>query len=140
MTVYIYFTLINIILVIFHRYTYRYYNLLLSSIIISAISLIMVYVNPKSLNIFNVYTLKGWKLKWVDLIFHHGVTLFVLLMYGEYYKNHPFGYSTAITLLTLLLYASLMNPYKIYKIEKWFLIFAILLSVVIYLLYGFTSE
>lgn len=136
----LYFTIINILLVFFHRYTYRYYNLLLSSLIISFITFIMVYVTPKKLNIFNKFTLTGWKLKLIDFVFHHLVTLFVIVMYGEYYKNNPFGYATAITLIVILTYASLAKPYEVYKIEKSFVMFAALAALFIYMLYGLTSE
>ncbi len=137
--VYIYFSLFNLILVFLHRYTYKYYNLLLSSLFISIVSFTFVYITPRRLDIKlpyskNVYRLENIKLKTVDFVFHHFVLLFVFVLYHDYYKDHKFGYSTAIAILLVLIYANCFQPYNVYKIEPPFMYLAILVTTFLYLL------
>jgi len=137
----IYFTLVNIALVLFHRYTYKYYNLLLSSLIVSVLSLVYVYITPQQLDIKLPslwepveFRLKGWKLRIGDLLAHHLVLLFVVVVYGDYYKEHKFGYATGMALLLVMLYAAFCQPRKVYRVEPEFAAWGVMMVMVLYLM------
>lgn len=139
-----YFTIINLLFIIFGKRIYKYINILFSSIIVSIIGGTFFWICPKRFYIdYDIdnkdrILVSGVKLKIIDIIFHQLPLLFVIYYYRNYYKNNSFSKSFFNILFILIIYFSIMNIdylYNTYECKNTDLLFklSILISFLIYL-------
>lgn len=133
-----YFTIINLSLIVFHQYTYKYINILFTSLLVSICGFVVFQVYPRSFtaNITTSHNLfvKNEAAILVDIIFHQVPLAFVIWKYLSYYKIDSFGVSFIISQCIILVYLSTFNPYSIYRCKTKNIILLYVLSIVIYAL------
>ena len=112
-----FFTIWNLILVLFHKYTHRYFELMYLSYITFMVGVYFSTVNPRKIVFKNLVIDKWYDLLIIDLIFHFGVFLFVYFKYYEYYKNTNTNIMLLSSVALLILYICMINPEKIYGIN-----------------------
>jgi hypothetical protein len=88
--IFMFFTIWNILLVIFNNITYKYINLLYTSFITLFIGLYLSFINPR---IFILrfggqkYKFVGWKkFIYIDIICHISIFLYIYYKYRDYYN------------------------------------------------------
>ena len=117
--IHLFFTFWLIILTLFHKYVYKYVNLLYLSFLTLIIGSYMSYINPREFTfiLFNEsYTLQsGDKLIIIDLFAHFIIFAYIYTRYHKYYT--PFRLDTALLLsITLLLiYTFSINIKNLYQ-------------------------
>lgn len=117
--IYLFFTFWMIILTLFHKYVYKYINLLYLSFITLIIGIYMSYINPREFTfiLFNEsYTLRGVeKTIIVDLFAHLLIFVYIYTLYYKYYT--PFRIDTALLLsiVIIIIYTFLINIQKLYN-------------------------
>lgn len=124
-----FFTIWNIVLIVFHRRLYKYVNLLYVSFITFCVGCYLSYVYPKyyliKLNNQD-YIIKGLqKLLTADVI-HIGLIIFAWTHYGAYY-NKRVDMSLLMSILLITLYTQAFNVDKMYNIsyDHLFMVFCI---------------
>jgi hypothetical protein len=117
-----YFTIINLIFILFSRYIYKYINLLLTTIVVSIIGSIFFWLCPKEFNLKinkNIsIVFNGDLLKTIDILFHQIPLIYILYNYYNYYKKDPFNMSFFNSLLILIIYLSISNLDNLYGINS----------------------
>lgn len=119
---YIYFSIWNLLLVLFHKYTYKYYNLLLACIVIVITMIICVYMHPKYLKI-NYINNPPRKFEnkliivLIDFLVHWIPLIFVAVKYGKYYMTNPYTVATGVTVFVLAFYGVAMNAANVYDMD-----------------------
>jgi hypothetical protein len=113
-----YFTFINIVFILGHKYIHKYINILYTSLLVSVFGFMFFNICPGrfSLRIFDrTVTLSGTPLMLIDILIHHLPTLFVLYWYLQYYTKHPFDLSFYVAIMIIIIYfISLREPFDIY--------------------------
>lgn len=110
----IYLTAINILLVLFWKYTQRYIDLLLLSLWVAFIAFIIVYIFPKYLIMpFKLGILKGPPLVIIDILCHWLPLLYVLFN-TQISKKLDYN-KLFITVLFFGIYMCVANPISLYK-------------------------
>jgi hypothetical protein len=129
--VFVFFTTWNVLLVLFHRYTYKFIDLLYLSYLTLMIGLYLSFVNPKRF-IFRFgdkrYNFNGInKFLVVDLFFHILVFLFVYLTYFSYYHQQSCDSSLLNTFAIIIMYVCVVDIKKVYGITflEFLIVFAI---------------
>lgn len=135
---YVYYTIWNLMFILFHKWTYKYINLLLSSILVAVTAFVIFYIHPgmcvvhKS-NPVESYAISDNKTLIILDIFTHWIPLiFILYMYGSYYIKNTTGIYDIITILIFLIYMILFNPLSIYRIKIDHLIISVYISAILY--------
>jgi hypothetical protein len=103
-----YFTFINLVLIVFHKYTYKKINLLFTSFVCSIFGFMFFNICPGQFKVDlmgNHITVKKPWLRIADMLFHHLPLLFVLTLYLNYYRKNSFDVSFLTANLILLVYA-----------------------------------
>ncbi len=106
-----------------------YLDLVFLHIFISALTLYIVYVEPREFTLdlgTNKIVLSGIKLKIVDFIIHHLPLILLLCRGGVYKKNYLF-------FILPIFYRLTHNPMKIYELKDIIGMGAYLLTVILYL-------
>lgn len=117
-----YFTIINLIFILFSKYIYKYINLLLTTLTVSIIGSVFFWLCPKEFilkinkNISIIFN--GDLLKIIDILFHQIPLIYILYNYYNYYKKDPFNISFFNALLILIIYLSVSNLDYLYGIDK----------------------
>ena len=122
-----FFTVWNILFVIFHKYTAPYFDLLYMSFITMMIGLYLSYVNPKFFGMECMgkkYIIRKWHHKLIIDVIH------VLIFVGAFYL---YGFDIfdemklLNTILLFILYICLFNGAKIYSIknEEFMILFSV---------------
>lgn len=129
-----FFTTWNIILVCFHKYTYKKVNLLFTSFVILITSLYISYIKPKYY-LFKFdnkdYVFEGNnKLFLIDLPMHIGIFVFIYLTYYKYYKKNTS--TILITICFILFYFTFFDTEKIYNLPNSELLAVASASAVLY--------
>lgn len=134
-----FFTTWLLILVMFHKYTYPYVNLLLLAFVTSVIGLYFSFINPRRF-VFHMqderYEYTGLqKFIIVDMFFHILVLWLVWSMYGKYYASNDVWMQqhTWVALALFALYATITDIKRIYGTS-----FAETFAIFIIALIGFT--
>lgn len=79
-----YFTVWNLVLVICYKWTHKYVDVLLTSLVVVCMSFFFVHVHPRQMQVENTNTnivIKGWNLVLADMLFHIIPLLLVLTMW-----------------------------------------------------------
>lgn len=116
----VFFTTWNIILVIFHKYTYDKIDIQFSSFIVLFLGLYMSLVKPKKYTYhFNdkTYTITGLHKLLVDVPLHFMVFLFVYMKYYKYYSKVGDKHWLSVVCI-MILYLISMDTNKVYGLSK----------------------
>ena len=135
--IYVYLSIWNIFLVILHRYTHKYINLLMLSIFVTVAASIFMYIHPKYSVVYysdpeKNHTVSGNRLTVLHILTHIIPLLFITYMYGTYYTKNDNTILNLITLCMLLFYVAIFNPLKIYNMRTDHIIISIIISVLLY--------
>ena len=138
-----FFTTWNIILVVFHKFTHQWFDLMLSSLIVLFVSTYICYIDPGYLQIVENFKSEESQLVQVStddpdttridytisvvfgkatvcalhvlhLTFHVLPVFLIAYLYGTYYIRRGIGLHTLATLLIFFIYASLIKVYGVY--------------------------
>jgi hypothetical protein len=114
-----FFTVWNMLLLVFHQFASKYFDLLYMSFITMTVGLYLSFVNPKYF-VWDGKLIETWQGKLIIDITHVAMFLFALLIVGSDGR----GLKLLNTVLLLVLYISLVNPEKVYmiKLEELFLL------------------
>ena len=137
--VFFFFTIWNIILILFHKYTHRYVELLYLSYMTFMVGMYFSTVNPRQ---YIIYYGKNNKLvisKWyyllvVDLFFHFAMFLFVYFKYYKFYKSADTNMMLFGSILVLIIYICLINSEKVYGISFMEILTVITIVTLLYFL------
>jgi hypothetical protein len=135
MNIHYFFTFWVIILVIFHKYTHRYFDLLYLTFITCVIGLYLSFIHPQEYNFIlfdKNYSFKTLdKFIIVDLIFHILVFVYIFNIY-----NHKFKISVPFlnSLLIILLYAISVNLHKVYNIRIFEFLSVVIVTNLLYII------
>jgi len=117
--IYLFFTFWMIILTLFHKYVYKYVNLLYLSFITLIIGIYMSYINPREFKFIlfhESYTLKsGDKLLIVDLFAHLFIFLYIYSIYHKYYTPFRVDTPLLLSIVILLIYTFSINIKNLYS-------------------------
>lgn len=119
-----FFTTWSLIMVFFHKYLYKYVNLMFITFITLIIGLYLSFVNPRRFVWYFDkvrYEYTGLqKFIIVDMIFHLLVFYYIYSHYANYYINISiFDFKTIIALCILILYIFTHDTKKLYGIDKY---------------------
>lgn len=111
-----------LLLIISHRYLYKYIDILLVSTVVFVAGSYVSYVNPKKFTLKyekDTVIVEGlFKNLTVDMI-HIFVFSWSLIWYGKYYLQNPNKLQTTIGAIALLTaYYFVFNPSKVYEITE----------------------
>lgn len=117
--IYLFFTFWLIILTLFHKYVYKYINLLYLSFLTLIIGSYMSYINPREFKfiLFNEsYKLEsGDKLIIIDLFAHLLIFVYIYSLYYKYYTPFRVDIPLLLSILVLLIYTFLINIKNLYN-------------------------
>ena len=138
--IYKFFTFWVFLLVLFSKYTYKYFNLEYLTFIVLSIGLYLSYINPRfyRFELFGKkYELKDTLEKFfiADLLFHIATFYYVYEVYRNEYTT--LDYRTLNSLLLLLVYSLFIDFEKLYNINKKELMTVFLIVNIIYFSYKF---
>lgn len=130
-----FFTTWVVILVIFHKYTHKYLDLLYLTFVTCLIGLYISYIHPQKYDFilnYKNYTIKSLdKFILVDLLFHIIAFLFIFAKYNHKFElNIPFLNSICI----ILLYSISMNLYQVYGIRQFELLTVMVIANLLYII------
>ena len=136
--IYKFFTFWVFLLVLFSKYTYKYFNLEYLTFIVLSIGLYLSYINPRfyRFELFGKkYELKDTLEKFfiADLLFHIATFYYVYEVYRNEYTT--LDYRTLNSLLLLLVYSLFIDFEKLYNINKKELMTVFLIANIIYFSY-----
>lgn len=129
-----YLTFINLILILFSKYIYKYINILLTTLFVSIFGGYIFWICPNKFTLkFNNfdYKLNKIELKITDILFHQLPLIIVIYYYINYYKINPFNKSFYNALFILLMYLVLFNVEYIYQLKNCNQDKVILLNIII---------
>ena len=88
------------------------FSILLTTLLVSIVGFILVYIHPKYIYIYGLgINLKGKWLKITDLLFHHlPLLLFVLTYDNNIPKDNMY-----LFVILVIIYLCINNPFKIYN-------------------------
>ena len=120
----LFFTVWNLLLIIFHKYTHKYFHLLYLSYMTFMVGMYFSTVNPAKF----VFYFKDKKIvvdKWfylllIDILFHISVFIFVLIKYYSYYSSLGRAGNDMLLLssvMLLVIYICLIDPSRVYGIS-----------------------
>jgi hypothetical protein len=116
-----FFTMWNVILVLFHKYTHKYFELLYLSFVTFIMGLYFSTVNPRKYTIYfgdkTIVINKWYLLLLIDLTFHFGVFLFIYFKYYKYYKSVDTNMLLLSSVLLLIIYICMISPSKVYGVN-----------------------
>jgi len=136
----IYYSLWNILLVVFHRYTHKYVDLLLSCLVVVVLFTVCIHIYPKYLKIHFFGTKEKrivdnkLLLIFLDITCHWIALLFIVTQYGKYYMKSSSTLSSAFTIFVLICYAISVNAREVYDVDWNHVFYASFGSIVIYFL------
>ena len=136
--IHLFFTLWMVIMIIFHKYLYKYINLLYLSFITLIIGIYISYINPREFKfrLFDEeYVLQnGEKFIVVDLFFHILAFIYIYHLYSSYYNPLKINIAFLISLIIILVYSIMINVYSVYHIHYFELFSVFMIGNLIYLL------
>jgi hypothetical protein len=144
--IYKFFTFWVFLLVLFSKYTYKYFNLEYLTFIVLTVGLYLSYINPRfyRFELFGKqYELRDTLEKFfiADLIFHIATFYYVYEVYGDEYRNlDNKNNRTLNSLLLLLVYYLLIDFDNLYNINKKELTTVFLVANIIYFSYKIMSN
>ena len=117
-----FFTTWSIILSFAHRYTNRFVNVVYMTYLVSVMGLYFSFINPRK---FVVYTnggkkvvFTGWqKFLIIDLVFHIGVFVIMLYIYGN--TKYSVASYINVVLFMLLYLVCIEDLKKVYGVRIW---------------------
>lgn len=121
---YTYFTSWSVVLVLLHRVTHRYVNLVFLTLLVSFVGALITYIRPRRIarRFGDVEVeISGWSLRLTDLIFHHLPLFFILYTYA--YADRKGGRATTGALPTLIalvivaFYTRLFDVIAVYNVK-----------------------
>jgi len=120
-------------LILLHKWTYRYINLLFLSGTVLVLALYISYIKPGYIKYHDLqgsYKITGHVKVTIDLLFHCLPFVFVWFKYGKYYGGHRVKWSIATSnaSVLLLIYLIMFNPKEIYDANNdvlWILAIAL---------------
>lgn len=116
-----FFTIWNIILVLFHKYTHKYFELLYLSYVTFMVGLYFSTVNPRKITFYfgdkTIIINKWYTLILIDILFHFGVFLFVYFKYYKYYKNVDTNMLLFNSVILITIYICMICPSKVYGVK-----------------------
>jgi hypothetical protein len=114
-----FFTTWSVCLVIFHRYTYKYINLVLITMFAFFGGFYLSFVYPKAYYLYDgekEYKIQGWTRFIIDILFHVIPYMFILSRYVHYYKL--FDNQTISAFALIMIYVILIPSNYVYKISS----------------------
>lgn len=135
--IYLYYSFWSLALVLLHKYTYKYFNLLLSCLIVVVVFSVCAYVYPKYIKINYVKgpptIIDNIYLKFfMDFTAHWLPFLFIAYKYGGYYLKTPYNASTGLTILIIAIYMTLAKPNDVYDMNTYHMFVATFVAITIY--------
>jgi len=134
---YLYYSFWSLALVLLHKYTYKYFNLLLSCLIVVVVFSVCAYIYPKYIKIN--YTkgpptiIDNTYLKFfMDFTAHWLPFLFIAYKYGRYYLKTPYSASTGLTILIIAIYMTMAKPNEVYDMNTYHMFIAAFVAIVLY--------
>ena len=133
-----FFTNWSFIFSVFHRYTYKYVNLLYMSFITMFMGLYMSYINPRKFVFFfddKRYIYEGLhKFILCDMIFHILVFILIVGKYASYYQKHKSPGGILAVLGIMVIYMMIYDIEKVYGIKMFEMVTVFLLANFVYFL------
>ena len=118
--VHTFFTTWVFLLILFHKFTSKYFNLLYLAWVTCLVGLYLSYVNPRKYNftLFDEsYELnRADKFILVDMFFHIGVLVFAITMYNS---KHKIDNKFIASLSLIILYFATVNTKELYQIPTY---------------------
>lgn len=117
----LFFTTWNVILVILHKYTSAWFDLMYLSFITLAIGSYLSFINPRRF-VFRFgdkkYTFKGLeKFLTVDMIFHIGVFCYVYYLYNTHYIIKSNDVQLFASVMLIAIYIAIVDIKRVYGIN-----------------------
>lgn len=146
-----YFTAWVFVLVVFHKWTFRFFNLMFLSLSVLVVSMYISYVDPKYFKyilirnkvstegngtVTNVvYHIKGNTKIILDVIYHILPFIFVVWKYGLYYMKYDVAYSLSMSnaVLLIMIYIVLFNVEQVYDLNEYIFVSLVCMLVLVYL-------
>lgn len=134
MNILYFFTFWNVLLIIVHKYTYKYINLLYISFITLILGLYLSFINPRIfiVDIGNTkYVYKDLALIIPDII-HILIFLFIFYKYNTFYNKKDEDQVLLISIFLLLFYILFVDIKKVYGISLLELLIVFCIANMIY--------
>lgn len=132
-----YFTNINLLLVLFSKYTHPYINLLFTCTFVLFGGLYISYINPGYFYFIdefgNAHSIDAYKKFYIDVLFHILPLIYIYITYNDYYSTNP-GIITAI--IIIILYLCTVKIENIYKTDENVIGFIFITIVLFYSFYN----
>ena len=133
-------TLWILILVIFHKYTYQYLDLMYLTFISLIVGSYISFINPKMYVVNNKpdeeIVLKNFhRFVIVDLSVHLFCFVFIWYYYYDYYKHLNSMIPLVTSILVLIVYTLNIDVAKVYRLQFKELLYTTLLSTMLYFLH-----
>ncbi len=134
---YLYYTFWSLTLVFLHKYIYKYFNLLLSCLIVVVVFSVCAYIYPKYIKINYINSpptiIDNIYLKFfMDFTAHWLPFLFIAYKYGRYYLKTPYSASTGLTILIIIIYMTIAKPNEVYDMNTYHMFIAAFFAITLY--------
>lgn len=130
----LFFTSWLFLLVVFHRYTHMYIDLLYLSFVVLCVGLYISYVHPRFYRFVlfdKEYKLTGVDKFMIDLFFHLGIFWFVYLNYSG---STRIDYKFLVAVFLLCLYSIMIKVSSVYCVKLYELFSVIIIASIMYVL------
>lgn len=133
--IHMFFTLWVLILVLFHKWSHKYIDLIYLTFVVMISGLYISTIHPRQYNFWlfdERYTLKSWdRFIIADMFFHIGAFIFIASVYKSKFRpNQKFFSAVAL----ICLYSLIINPKDIYNLRTFELLSVILVATLLYVL------
>lgn len=132
-----YMTTWSFVLVLLHKWTFMYVNLLLLSGCVLVFAMYISYIQPGYIKYSDgkEYKITGKAKYAMDVMFHVSPFVFILYKYGRYYTNKAVAWSlpTSNAFLIILLYMIMFDPTQTYDVT-FAVVYVLAALLVVYLL------
>lgn len=126
-----YFTVWNVLLVIFHKYTHRYVDLLFTTTIVLVVGWGSIHLNTRYVYKEQQLVAKDVGIIVLDMLMHVIPFIFVCVYYRKFYASQIIPACTAIVIL--LVYVVWADVERLYSLSQWTLAFLFCVGFLFYL-------
>lgn len=134
------FTTWNLLLVLFHKWTFKYIDLLFTTVVTMLIGFCITHFSPGYSSEFVVdfdkhgdpIRIHGWHAVAIDVVFHVLPFVFVYTVYGAHYKRMANYAPTMVAVLVLGAYLLLFDIERVYGANVYAIQWAFVLALLVY--------
>jgi len=133
----LFYTTINIFLVVFHKYTSKYVDVLLSSLIVAFVSFGITYIHPREVRMevdtdhtYIVHTYSFGSLA-IDFAMHWVPLIYVLIFVPITNKGSNGYRQIFLTFVMVMSYMLIVNAQKLYNFDMNISILFVILAVIV---------